>query len=241
MQQTTRLVQFSISEHLQHVSLPLHHSTLRLPILLRGQLIDVLLREEFGGNISEQLISLPSSEIAKERNKQARRNKHVAAIADSRAGQETYIQSWPQVIPKNIVYKCLNAYHQGTEWTTSAMCCVCSRRQHDVEICDIVMRADEEIPGYFQFSGMRTYLYQSSVPARPTMFHGNTCAHEVNVVSMAAVLPRAPSDVNGLLSVVFIGPFKFKPEYLRNMYRIWKQNVWSFLQSHNRLYKAHAN
>ena len=309
--------------------IPMLPQSLPDPNLLRGQLIDVLLREEFGGEISEQLISLPSSEIAKERNKQARRNKHATAIADSRAGQEAYVQSWPQVVPKDIVYECLNAYYQGTRWMTPAVCCVCSRRQHDVEICDIVVRADEEIPGYFsilrnedvslfpdddfhfadaRFNGLvldpdglqvsaglttlhvclpchgylprslmprfalanRLYrgrlpqefrdlswieervcakhlttaivtrLYQSSDLAQPTMFHGNTCAHEMNVVSTADVLPRAPSDVNGLLSVVFIGPFKFKPEYLGNMYRIRKQKVWGFLQwlrSHNRLYK----
>ena len=62
----------------------------------------------------------------------------------------------------------------------------------------------------------------------------------MNVGSTVAVLPRAPPDVNGLLSVVFIGPSKFKPEYLGNMYRIRKLKVWGFLQwlkVHNRLYK----
>jgi len=84
-----------------------------------------------------------------------------------------------------------------------------------------------------------TRLYQSSDPSQPAVFHGNTCTHEMNVSSTAAVLPRAPSDVNGLLSVVFIGPSKFKPEYLGNMYRIRKSKVWNFLQwlkKHNRLY-----
>jgi len=85
-----------------------------------------------------------------------------------------------------------------------------------------------------------TRLYQSSDPSQPAVFHGNTCAHEMNVSSTAAVLLRAPSDVNGLLGVVFIGPSKFKPEYLGNMYRIRKSKVWDFLQwlkKHNRLYK----
>ena len=85
-----------------------------------------------------------------------------------------------------------------------------------------------------------TRLYQSSDPSQPAVFHGNTCAHEMNVSSTATVLPRAPSDVNGLLSVVFIGPSKFKPEYLGNMYRIRKSKVWDFLQwlkAHNSLYK----
>ena len=71
-----------------------------------------------------------------------------------------------------------------------------------------------------------TRVYQSSDPSQPTVFHGNTCAHETNMGSTAAVLPRAPPDVNGLLSVVFIRSSKFEPEYLGNMYRIRKAKVW---------------
>jgi hypothetical protein len=84
-----------------------------------------------------------------------------------------------------------------------------------------------------------TRLYQSSDPSQPRVFHSNTCAHEMNVNSTANVLPRVPADVNDLLSVVFIGSGKFKPEYLGNMYRIRKAKVWQFLQwlkQHNRLY-----
>ena len=84
-----------------------------------------------------------------------------------------------------------------------------------------------------------TRLYQSSDLSQPSVFHGNTCAHEMNVSSTATVLPLAPSDVNGCLSVVFIGSRKFKPEYLGNMYRIQKSKVWRFLRwlkVHNRLY-----
>ena len=56
----------------------------------------------------------------------------------------------------------------------------------------------------------------------------------MNVNSTANVLPRAPPDVNGLLSIA-----KFKPEYLGKMYRIRKLKVWGFLQwlkTHNKLY-----
>jgi hypothetical protein len=84
-----------------------------------------------------------------------------------------------------------------------------------------------------------TRLYQSSDPSQPAVFHGNTCSHEMNVSSTAAVLPRAPSDVNDLLSVMFIGPSKFKADYLGDMYRIRKTRVLGFLQwlkTHNRLY-----
>ena len=297
--------------------------------VLRQQLVEVLLKEEFGDMISEPLLSLPSSEIAKERKKQTRREQRAAVISDAREAREAYVQAWPQVVPKDVVYGCLNAYYEGSQWTMPPVCCVCSRRQHGVEMHDVVLNVSEELPDYlsilrnedeslfpddeFLFTDPRlnglvldpdglhvneerttlrvchpcngylprslmpryalanklyrgrlpeefrdltwieervcakfsntavvTRLYQSSDPSQPAVFHGNTCAHEMNVNSTAVVLPRAPPDVNGLLSVVFIGPSKFKPEYLGNMYRIRKSKVWGFLQwlkMHNKLYQ----
>ncbi|KAF9782846.1 hypothetical protein BJ322DRAFT_1100727 [Thelephora terrestris] len=90
---------------------------------------------------------------------------------------------------------------------------------------------EERVCAKYTNTAAVTRLYQSSDPSQPAVFHGNTCAHEMNVSSTATVLPRAPADVNGLLSVVFIGPSKFKPEYLGNMYRIRKS------KTYNRLYK----
>jgi hypothetical protein len=61
----------------------------------------------------------------------------------------------------------------------------------------------------------------------------------MNVLSMASVLPHTPADVNGMLSVVFVGPGKFDPECLRQMFTIRKAKVWAFLiwlTTHNRLY-----
>jgi len=66
--------------------------------------------------------------------------------------------------------------------------------------------------------------------SQPIVFRGNTCAHEMNVSSTATVLPPAPSDVDDLLSVVFTGSQKFKPEYLGNMYRSRKAKVRRFLK-----------
>jgi hypothetical protein len=299
------------------------------PALPRDQLLGVVLREEFGDAISEPLMSLPSSEITKERNKRTRREKREVTVSGVREAQDAYVRSWPQVIPKDVVHECLNAHYEGSQWTMPPICCVCSRRQHAVEMHNIVLNTNKELPEYlstlrnedeslfpddtFKFTDPRlnglildpdglqvdeerttlhvchpcngylprslmpryalanklyrgrlpeefrdltwieervcakysntatvTRLYQSSDPSQPAVFHGNTCAHEMNVSSTAAVLPRAPPDVNGLLSVVFIGPSKFKSEYLGNMYRIRKSKVWNFLQwlkTHNRLYK----
>lgn len=63
---------------------------------------------------------------------------------------------------------------------------------------------------------------------QPRAFHGNTCAHDLNFVSTATVLPRVPADVKGMLSVVFVGsrqPLKS----LKTVYRIRKDKVWEFL------------
>ena len=85
-----------------------------------------------------------------------------------------------------------------------------------------------------------TRLYQSDDPANPRLFHGNTCAHEMNIVSTASVLPRTPSDINDLLSVIFIGPEKFKPENTGNLFRVRKSKIAAFLgflKINNQLYK----
>jgi len=61
----------------------------------------------------------------------------------------------------------------------------------------------------------------------------------MNLVSTASVLPRTPVDINGMLSVVFIGPGKFKPNCLGAMFKICKQKVWAFLlwlKDNNHLY-----
>jgi len=84
-----------------------------------------------------------------------------------------------------------------------------------------------------------TRIYQSSDPSQPKVFHGNTCAHDMNIVSTASVLPRTPADINGMLSVVFIGPGRFKPDSLGPLFKIRKSKVWRFLlwlKEHNRLY-----
>ena len=70
----------------------------------------------------------------------------------------------------------------------------------------------------YRYTAHITRLFQSSDPALPNVLHGNTCAHEMNVVSTASVLPRTPSDINETLSVVFVGPGKFRREFLKDVY-----------------------
>jgi hypothetical protein len=61
---------------------------------------------------------------------------------------------------------------------------------------------------------------------------------EMNVVSTASVLARTPSDINAMLSVVFVGPGKFQPEKCGSLFRVRKDKIWHFLmwlKSHNTL------
>ncbi|TEB25453.1 hypothetical protein FA13DRAFT_1583938, partial [Coprinellus micaceus] len=84
-----------------------------------------------------------------------------------------------------------------------------------------------------------TRLFDSSSPDQPTVLHGNTCAHEMNVVSTANVLPRTPADIHGMLSVVFVGPGEFDPAKSGTLFRVRKQKIWQFLvwlKAHNSLY-----
>jgi len=91
--------------------LPRDSPDLALPC---SELVEALLREEFGHPISEQLISLPSSEIAKEKSKCARCEKHTLAVAEAHETREECVRSWPQVVPRNVVCESLNAYYEGS-------------------------------------------------------------------------------------------------------------------------------
>ena len=84
-----------------------------------------------------------------------------------------------------------------------------------------------------------THLYGSSDPSQPKLFHGNTCAHKMNVLSTATVFPCTTSDVNDMLTVVFIGSRKFDVDCLHVMFRVQKSKIWRlliWLTTHNRLY-----
>ena len=84
------------------------------PALPHGQLVEDLLREEFGGPISERLTSLPSSEIKKEKNKSTCRENHAVAVTEAREMREEGVRSWPRIVPNEIAYGCLNAYYEGS-------------------------------------------------------------------------------------------------------------------------------
>ena len=81
----------------------------------------------------------------------------------------------------------------------------------------------------FRTTAQVVRLYQSSSPSDPFVLYGDTCAHEMNVVSTANVLPRMSSEIQGQLSIVFVGPGPIKPQQLNKTFRIDKIRVWRFL------------
>ncbi|KAG2737788.1 hypothetical protein P692DRAFT_201731518, partial [Suillus brevipes Sb2] len=98
---------------------------------------------------------------------------------------------------------------------------------------------EEKVCAIYSITAHVTRLFQSSDPAQPKVFHGNTCAHDMNIVSTASVLPRTPADINGFLSVIFIGPEAFDLKRVGTLFRVRKHKIWSFLlwlKAHNRMY-----
>ncbi len=79
------------------------------------------------------------------------------------------------------------------------------------EFCDITW-VEEMVCAIYRTTAHVIRLYESSEATQPFVYHGNSCAHEVNVVSTASVLPRTPGDINSTLTVVFIGRGKFDPK-----------------------------
>ncbi|KAK0440472.1 uncharacterized protein EV420DRAFT_1253051, partial [Desarmillaria tabescens] len=73
-----------------------------------------------------------------------------------------------------------------------------------------------------------TRLFHMGKNDQPRVFHSNTCAHDLNFVSTATVLPRVPADVKGMLSIIFVG-LRQPLKSLKTLYHIRKDKVWDFL------------
>ncbi|KAJ3516563.1 hypothetical protein NMY22_g14178 [Coprinellus aureogranulatus] len=98
---------------------------------------------------------------------------------------------------------------------------------------------EEMVCAIYRNTAHVTRLFRSSSSNQPTVLHGNTCAHEMNVVSTAKKLPCTPADINGMLTVVFVGPGPFKPDDAGDVFRVRKEKILAFLlwlRDHNRLY-----
>ncbi|KAF9056764.1 hypothetical protein BDP27DRAFT_1146750, partial [Rhodocollybia butyracea] len=75
-------------------------------------------------------------------------------------------------------------------------------------------------------------LYGSTSEENPLYIHGNTCAHPMQVISHAKKLPRTPSDVNDLITVVFVGSRKLRKDELSKLsaYMVRKSKILSLLK-----------
>ena len=54
-----------------------------------------------------------------------------------------------------------------------------------------------------------THLYESSDDKDLFVCHGDTCAHEMNVISTATVLPHTVGEIDSVLTKFFVGQKKF--------------------------------
>jgi len=103
---------------------------------------------------------------------------------------------------------------------------------------------EEQVCAIYRATAFVTRLSHSDDPPNPHVFHGNTCAHNQNVVLTAKVLPRTSADINDSLTVVFVGPGSTIPlSCLKNVFRIRKEKVRRFLlwlKHNNRLYSQYV-
>ncbi|KAE9384567.1 hypothetical protein BT96DRAFT_841991, partial [Gymnopus androsaceus JB14] len=60
-------------------------------------------------------------------------------------------------------------------------------------------------------------IFGSSSDSEPFQMCGNTCAHSMNLFKNAIMLPWAPSDLNDIITIVFIGPRKLRREELSKL------------------------
>ncbi|KAG0702030.1 hypothetical protein DFH29DRAFT_805531 [Suillus ampliporus] len=100
---------------------------------------------------------------------------------------------------------------------------------------------EEMVCAIFCATAHVTRLFQSQDSATPHVMYGNTCAHGMNVVSTASVLPRTPADINDALSVVFIGNQNFDPARIYSLFHVRKTKIrcfLAFLKRHNWLYQS---
>ena len=71
-----------------------------------------------------------------------------------------------------------------------------------------------------------TQIFGSSNVCHPKVFHGNMCAHEMNLLSTASVLPQTVADINDMLMIVFVGAGKFDPNCLHQMFTVRRKKIW---------------
>ncbi|KAE9404398.1 hypothetical protein BT96DRAFT_813702, partial [Gymnopus androsaceus JB14] len=85
------------------------------------------------------------------------------------------------------------------------------------------------------------HIYGSSSETVPLQMRGNTCTHPMNLFANATTLPWSPSDLNNLITIVFISPCKLPCKDWNKLtpYVIHKPKIialLNFLRMHDKLY-----
>lgn len=88
---------------------------------------------------------------------------------------------------------------------------------------------EEMVCCLYRSTAFVTRLYGSTDPKEPRRFYGNTCAHQMNIQSTVDVLPRTPSDILDILTVVWVGTSSYQQACLKKVFQIRKEKVWEFL------------
>ncbi|THU97062.1 hypothetical protein K435DRAFT_610920, partial [Dendrothele bispora CBS 962.96] len=103
--------------------------------------------------------------------------------------------------------------------------------------------AEEMACALFHTTAHVVRLYGSADESQPRVLHGNTCAHELNVVSTAKKLPWTPTDINGMISIIFVGPKKLTVDELKKPQQFYVrrdviQKILYYLFNNNELYMS---
>lgn len=101
---------------------------------------------------------------------------------------------------------------------------------------------EEQVCALYRVTANITRLFgaNSKQPNNPWHFYGNTCAHPLNAVQTADILPRTVADMNQNIGILFVGPGKHKPNILRKIFRVRRAKVIAlsqFLRSTNVLFR----
>ncbi|KAG1816970.1 hypothetical protein DFJ58DRAFT_739661 [Suillus subalutaceus] len=183
--------------------------------------------------------------------KRSRAENKQIALTEARDIIVTREHLWPSVVPQSVILQRLNEYMDATVWTDPPICTsrtitvdkmnissenVSFKASFEISMHVVALRICPKCKsalsrGRLPALALANGLFRGQLPdqfrdltwveEKPRVFHGNMCAHDLNVF------------------VVLIGPEKFDPKRMRSLFRVRKQKRWDFLiwlKHHNHLY-----
>lgn len=61
-----------------------------------------------------------------------RRQRKLDSITAVRDASAQYDREWPAVVPNEVVFHCLNRFHEGSKWVEPPVCAICGQYKRDV-------------------------------------------------------------------------------------------------------------